>query len=235
MKDLYWKCCLDEELIELKLPPMWAYRYSLVFLLCFSCIATGIMMHAQWVDDFNAWAAPLIQSLRTPALTAFMEAFVVLCNPIPCMIILVCFFFYFAFTKRSRDAVLAAIVMVCGEFIFQGLKLIFENPRPVGQNIIELPLSYSFPSGHASSSVLLFGMLTVIILLSLRKRGVSRGIQNLVVVVAVVLIVCMGLARVYLGVHWATDVLAGWCIGFAWCIPMLCWFMLRAEGRQVGK
>jgi undecaprenyl-diphosphatase len=81
--------------------------------------------------------------------------------------------------------------------------------------------SSSFPSGHAMMSAV-----TYLTLGSLLARiAPHRSLKIYFLFVAVLLTALVGASRVYLGVHWPTDVLAGWCAGFAWA--MLCWLIAR--------
>ncbi|MFL5200128.1 MAG: phosphatase PAP2 family protein, partial [Microvirga sp.] len=77
----------------------------------------------------------------------------------------------------------------------------------------------SFPSGHAMLSAVTY--LTLGALLARVHQG--RGIKTFLLGTAVVLTVLIGASRIYLGVHWPSDVLAGWCGGAAWA--SLCWFV----------
>ena len=81
--------------------------------------------------------------------------------------------------------------------------------------------SYSYPSGHALGSTILYGFLSY--LLATRYPQFSWLIYAL----AGILIFAIGLSRLYLGVHWSTDIIGGYCIGFLWV--MLCITMLRLQ------
>lgn len=101
------------------------------------------------------------------------------------------------------------------------LKLSFNRPRP--ELVAHLVDTYtaSFPSGHAMLSAVCY--LTLGTLLA----GVARRRRDKIYILgtAVALMVLVGFSRVYLGVHWPTDVLAGWCLGAAWA--MGCWLAVR--------
>jgi undecaprenyl-diphosphatase len=84
----------------------------------------------------------------------------------------------------------------------------------------------SFPSGHAMLSAI--GFLTLGTLLAAGAR--RRRHRAYILTVAVLLTLLVGSSRVWLGVHWPTDVLAGWCLGAAWA--MGCWLALRRWRRE---
>lgn len=91
----------------------------------------------------------------------------------------------------------------------QILKVIFRRPRPLTMYVEAMKFrSYSFPSGHAYASVLFFSLLTVTV-----QSTVGGIAGNIVGAVASILVVLIGVSRVYLGAHFPTDVIAGWAIG----------------------
>jgi undecaprenyl-diphosphatase len=108
------------------------------------------------------------------------------------------------------------------------LKLVFARPRPDLVTPLTQVLTLSFPSGHAALSAI--GYLTLGALLA--QAQASRAIRIYFIVVAVALTLLVGVSRVYLGVHYPTDVLAGWCIGLAWaaiCWSTMTYFQRRGE------
>jgi undecaprenyl-diphosphatase len=125
----------------------------------------------------------------------------------------------------------AAAVLVCvsvsgGAVLSTLLKLVIARPRPdLVPHLVEVQTA-SFPSGHALLSAVVY--LTLGALLS-RVEGPVR-IKIYVLSVAIFLTFIIGVSRVYLGVHWPTDVLAGWCAGAAWAT--LCWRVALALQRR---
>jgi undecaprenyl-diphosphatase len=112
-----------------------------------------------------------------------------------------------------RGAVLVVVTLVGTVVLDLGLKELFARARPQAFfDYYRTPESYSFPSGHALFAVCFFGGLAV--LLSHRLRG--RFAQILVWTIALVLIVLIGMSRVYLGVHYPTDVIGGFAVGTVW-------------------
>ena len=133
--------------------------------------------------------------------------------------------------KRSA-ALLVLISVAGGAGLSSLLKLGFERPRPdlVAHLVDERTLS--FPSGHAMVSAVIY--LTLGALLA-QVHGSIR-LKIYILSVAVILTLLIGISRVYLGVHWPTDVLAGWCAGAAWAIG--CWVIaawLQGEGKIEGE
>ena len=94
------------------------------------------------------------------------------------------------------------------------LKLVIRRPRPPDAADFLSGASWSFPSGHAMGSLIAYGMLAYILLVVVRIRG--RGAQIAVVLGAALLIVAIGSSRLYLGVHYFSDVVGGYAAGVLW-------------------
>lgn len=95
----------------------------------------------------------------------------------------------------------------------QILKMIFQRPRPVGYRLIE-ESGYSFPSGHSMISAAFYGFLIYLIY----KKVENKYIKYSLIIGLTLLIVCIGLSRIYLGVHYASDVLAGFLVSICYLI-----------------
>ena len=127
---------------------------------------------------------------------------------------------------RQWMEIAGLIVCLVGEALLNFfLKNLFERARPdLFQVVAEA--GYSFPSGHAMVSLCLYGMITFLI-----ARHVQSWRWRLVVIgLAMALVVAIGVSRVYLGVHYPTDVVAGYFAGGMWlafCISLLLWWPRR--------
>jgi undecaprenyl-diphosphatase len=118
------------------------------------------------------------------------------------------------FYGRRRSAVVLIGTVVLAEACNDLLKLAYGRPRPDLVAHGSYVYSHSFPSGHSLLSATVF-LTTAAILSSLEPR---RRAKAFVFSLAIALIVAVGFSRVYLGVHWPTDVLAGWTLGAAWAL-----------------
>ncbi|HMJ07209.1 MAG TPA: phosphatase PAP2 family protein [Chthoniobacterales bacterium] len=114
---------------------------------------------------------------------------------------------------RAWDRLLAlACTMIGGSLLNIALKHFFQRQRPVLENPLVTLTSYGFPSGHAMGATLLYGLLALFAVSSFRS-GAKRV---LAAVFAVVLILMIGLTRIYLGAHYLTDVLGAFAAGAVW-------------------
>lgn len=123
-------------------------------------------------------------------------------------------------TRHHYSAALLWLAVVGGRLLSREAKALFDRPRPdpVGWEVeafgraIEFPSSPSFPSGHALTSVVVFGTLAYLLV---RIEPTVR-IRRLTLTAAALLILLIGASRVYLGVHYPSDVIAGYLIGLLW-------------------
>lgn len=100
-----------------------------------------------------------------------------------------------------------------GALLTQALKAVFQRARPTDIEHLGSAHGYSFPSGHAMGAVLLFGSLAYVVYFTIDH---SRRLRLLAVALCVLMILCIGTSRVYLGVHYLSDVLAGFAAGVCW-------------------
>jgi membrane protein DedA with SNARE-associated domain/membrane-associated phospholipid phosphatase len=97
------------------------------------------------------------------------------------------------------------------------LKGLFQRPRPYFEHPLLIETSYSFPSGHAMESFVVYGMLAYFVVLALRTWESRVG----VVLGAALLVVLIGFSRMYLGVHYFSDVIAGYAAGGVWLSALI--------------
>jgi undecaprenyl-diphosphatase len=129
---------------------------------------------------------------------------------------------------RWRIAAFIASASVGAWLLTEGLKLIVQRPRPTVVPHLRDVTALSFPSGHAMTSAAVY-----LTLGALLTRVVERRLTKAYCfAVAVLLTVLVGASRVYLGVHYPTDVVAGWLIGVSWALG--CWLVERALERGTG-
>jgi len=129
--------------------------------------------------------------------------------------------FYLLLVRRWRSALLVLVTVGGGQILSSVLKLGIDRPRPDLVSHLAQVQTLSFPSGHAMMAAVTY--LTLGTMLAGIVPG--RATKIYVLGVAVLVTLMVGVSRLYLGVHWPSDVLAGWCAGFAWA--MLCWLVAR--------
>jgi undecaprenyl-diphosphatase len=118
-----------------------------------------------------------------------------------------------AWRFRARwTAVWLVVTVALGTALQQSVKAAVGRARPVWPDPVDSAHYAAFPSGHAMSAVVVCGLL----LWLLRRHGVGAALWRTAVTVAAVSVVGVGLTRIWLGVHWPTDVLGGWLLGATW-------------------
>jgi undecaprenyl-diphosphatase len=131
--------------------------------------------------------------------------------------------------KRSLEAGILAAALGGGLALSQTLKDLFDRARPPDAYRAVEALNPSFPSGHALLSAVVYLTLGAM----LARSTKSRTIRTYVMTGAILIAMLVGMTRVYLGVHWASDVIAGWCLGAAWATA--CWLFERWARARLGK
>ena len=121
---------------------------------------------------------------------------------------------------RVRLAVIVAVVLIGGVLFTDVVKDVVARPRPPGQ--ADPLLTFSFPSGHSLNSTVTYGLIAV----AAWRGRLSVAVRRVVVAVCVALPILVGLSRIALGVHYPSDVLAGWLGGVAFVALGAC--LIRA-------
>lgn len=113
---------------------------------------------------------------------------------------------------RRREAVVLAITMIGSQVVMYTLKVSFHRHRPEAYFNLREPTSFSFPSGHAVSAFCLYGMLA-----HLWSEQTANAVQKRLAWIGAALMAAMiGFSRIYLGVHYPSDVIAGYAAGMVW-------------------
>lgn len=135
---------------------------------------------------------------------------------------------YLLAASKRGAAMLVVGAVGSGTLLSESLKLGFARPRPdLVAHLAEVQ-SASFPSGHAMISAITYLTLGVL----LTRAHARRSTKVIVMAYAIALTLLIGFSRVYLGVHWPTDVLAGWALGAAWAAV---WWLLAWRLQRRGK
>lgn len=134
---------------------------------------------------------------------------------------------YLALVSARTTALLVAAAVISGSVGVSGLKDAFGRLRPTADFADLVAPGLSFPSGHAGVSAIVFLTLGAL-LASTRTRSIERAY---ILSMASLMTLLVGLSRITLGVHWATDVLAGWSFGAAWAVIWL--LLARRLNRSI--
>lgn len=150
----------------------------------------------------------IVQHLRTPWLTPVMESFSALATPVSMLVVLVV---VAAFAPGKRPGWCCAVNLGLVVLINQVLKFIIQRPRPDGFRLATVS-GFSFPSGHSMAAMAFFGLLAWLVW----RYEKDRRQRALLVAAFALVIVMIGVSRIYLGVHYASDVIGGFCLSVIW-------------------
>lgn len=127
---------------------------------------------------------------------------------------------YLWIKDRPQKAVFLIASVALGALVNRVLKFGFARPRP---DVVEhgaYVSTESFPSGHSANSAIVYLLLGMM----LARVETSYPAKVFIFAMCALITLAVGLSRIYLGVHWPTDVLAGWAVGSCWVL--LCWYVL---------
>lgn len=175
----------------------------MVFVELLDDILEGDLMR---LDTFAYWF--FVENLRSDAITPVMEAFSNLATPL-CLLVLL--LMVAAFAPGKRPGLCCALNLVLVIILNQVLKALVQRPRPEGFNLV-VESGFSFPSGHSMVAMAFFGLFIWLVW----KYKEDSTMRMVSCVCFAIIIVMMGISRIYLGVHYASDVIAGFCVSLAW-------------------
>ncbi|AMK18342.1 MULTISPECIES: phosphatase PAP2 family protein [Sphingobium] len=193
-----------------------------VFILALLCVLTiALLQRFGVLDGLNIGAMAAAGEARAinPAITSLMLAASWIGDTVGRIAVIIAAIALLLWRGRRSGAQWLALVMAGGTLLNLGLKQIFAAPRPDLLPHLDIVHSYSFPSGHAAGNMMLFGALAMLA----GRRG-----DYLLAFMAIALI---GVSRVWLGVHWPSDVLAGWIEGLGWLFLCRYWLPV-GRGQQ---
>lgn len=174
----------------------------------FSLMFDVLKGEAMRIDALAYWA--IVENLRADWLTPIMESFSALATPVVLVGMLLVIA---AFAPGKRPGWFCSINLALAALLNVALKLIVQRPRPEGFRLA-VESGFSFPSGHSMAAMAFFGLIVWLVWRYERDRK-----QRLLLTAAFSFIILMiGVSRIYLGVHYASDVLGGFCASLVWLV-----------------
>jgi membrane-associated phospholipid phosphatase len=149
---------------------------------------------------------------RTSGATTFFTIMTIIGGPLGLAILLTIIGIILAIRRRWRWLIYLAVTAGGGALLNLELKRYFARARPIAAEMLRRANGYSFPSGHAMGSAVAFGALAYLAFRAIR----SWPAKTAVIAFLYTLVASVALSRVYLGVHWISDVLAGVTVGTVW-------------------
>ncbi len=137
---------------------------------------------------------------------------------------------FLAVLRRWRYLVGFIAAVLGGELFVYGMKMLFRRPRPPLINALTPETGYSFPSGHVFVAIVFYGLLAYFVWRGTRRRAV----RALAIAAGLFAVVLIGFSRLYLGVHWPSDVLASLAAGAAWLTAVITALEIRRKFGRIG-
>lgn len=220
----------------LRLPLRWLARQEAVVLLAafgvvltlFAFIKTAEEMLEGDMRHFDEWLLRLLRREDNPAvplgpawLAEAATDITALGGTTVLVFVLLCAIGYLALERRYGAGALLLVASAGGGLLSSALKQVFARDRPdVVPHLVSVG-SLSFPSGHSMLAAVIYLTLGAL----LARFAARRRTRTYCIAVSLLLTFLVGLTRLYLGVHYPSDVLAGWSAGLAWAL--LCWLVAR--------
>lgn len=183
-------------------------------------VVTKLLLEEQ-IYIFDDFVYNMISKLRCEPVTYFFKFITFLCST---WFIVLATVIIMVFSKNRKNGFFIGLNVLMCSILNQGMKLIFTRQRPVDINLI-VEKGFSFPSGHSMVSLAFYGFFIYIIV----HKRMKKKKKILYCVSLALLTLLIGISRIYLGVHYASDVLAGFALSMAYLIIYIKLFYKKME------
>lgn len=183
-------------------------------------VVTKLLLEEQ-IYIFDDFVYNMISKLRCEPVTYFFKFITFLCST---WFIVLATVIIMVFSKNRKNGFFIGLNVLMCSLLNQGMKLIFTRQRPVDINLI-VEKGFSFPSGHSMVSLAFYGFFIYIIV----HKRIKKKKKILYCVLLALLTLLIGISRIYLGVHYASDVLAGFALSMAYLIIYIKLFYKKME------
>ncbi|MGD8189597.1 phosphatase PAP2 family protein [Brevibacillus ginsengisoli] len=203
-----------------------AFILSLLCAIAFGLIAYLISAHR--IAQFDSTISSFIQSFETPTLTSVMEMFSFIGSGLMVVLLsLFVLFYQYKFLKHRSELVLFIAVVAGSGIMNQVLKSLFHRNRPSLHQLVEAG-GFSFPSGHSMEAAAFYGILTYL----LWRHIDSHAERGILVFLSTAMIILIGVSRIYLGVHYPSDVLGGYIASGFWLFAAIWVHQMYKESQS---
>ncbi len=183
--------------------------FILAFLIFVFALITRELLHNE-LTSFDTFIHDFIISFKCPFLTSFFKFFSFLSSAAFLTVLSILLFFVF---KNKKFPLLSLFNLILIVLINQIMKFIFSRPRPFEWMLTE-ESGFSFPSGHAMVSSAFYGLIIYLVW----RTNIDKKYKIVLTIILSLLVFTIGLSRIYLGVHYASDVIAGFTISVSYLI-----------------
>ena len=200
-------------------------------LLLFVILGYMVKFYPEQLTSFDTPIQTWLRGDLPAFLTTFFKLVTSLIDPLGIIIWVSALVLFFLYKKWKIEAALLAGNLVLHGILIKLIKLVYQRSRPSISHLVE-EAGYSFPSGHAMATTIVVGTLIIIVQQRMQNQQIKRLVQGLLLL----FILTIMASRVYLGVHYPTDVIGGALMGFAILnIESPFYDKLRFQWRFKGK
>lgn len=198
---------------------------SVIFLFAFSFMA--FFVRANHIVHFDSMIISFVQGLESSVLTNVMKFFTFIGDTKAVIVLSILVIIFLYLVLKHRVELLLFIAAIIGSALLnQLLKYSFQRARPELHRLIEVD-NYSFPSGHAMNA---FTVYTIISFLLWRHIPTRIG-RTALIIISAFMIFAIGISRIYLGVHYPSDIIAGFFASGCW-LGVAIWFFQGFQERR---
>lgn len=182
-------------------------------LVIFAFLGYVVKFYPTWIQPFDNAVTSFVRQ-PYPNWNTFYLWITKFANPVTIVVLALAFLIVLLYGKQYAEAawLSAGVIGISG--LFNPLiKLLFTRERPTLEHLVT-EHSYSFPSGHSTASMVLYGTLICILPLFVKNKTLQTVLQ----IALICLIIIIGTSRIYLGVHFPSDILGGFTLGLGWLL-----------------
>jgi undecaprenyl-diphosphatase len=192
----------------------------------FTILTIGVVTDAAWITSIDNFGRHMIRENITPFKTRIFTGITYLAQPATAVTLTAISVIIALIAKQRYVALFLAVNVIGGAALMALIKRLVQRPRPVDKLIPEH--GFSFPSGHSVNAMVFYGSLLVLAFMFLQNH---KWLRNSLAVVLTLTIFAIPVSRVYLGVHYPTDVIAGLLLGLV-VLTLSSHFILPRQRRQ---
>ncbi|MED4205141.1 phosphatase PAP2 family protein [Neobacillus mesonae] len=205
-----------------------AFVISVICVAGFAFIST--LISDQQIIGFDRTIISVVQGMESPGLTTVMKIFTFIGSTKFVIILSVFLIFFLYKVLKHRLELILFVMAIAGTAIINVLlKHFFHRVRPDFHRLIEVS-GYSFPSGHAMSAFTVYVMISFL----LWRHITNRAGRSILILFSILMILAIGISRIYLGVHYPSDIVGGYLASSVW-VSMAIFFFQYYKERRYNK
>jgi undecaprenyl-diphosphatase len=200
---------------------------SVLSLFVFSFIA--FIISAKEITQFDSTVISFVQGFENPGLTMIMKIFSIIGDTTAVIVLSLVVLLFLYFVLKHRTELVLFVAAIIGSAVLNLiLKYFFQRTRPDIHRLVEIA-GYSFPSGHAMNACTVYTIISFLLWHNIQNR---TG-RIILIVISAIMIISIGLSRIYLGVHYPSDVIGGYFASGFW-LAIAIWFFQKYQDKY-GK